>query len=43
MTGKGNGQFDLPLAVLIHPANNALVVADAKNHRLQVTPHDYLN
>ena len=35
MRGKGNGQFDLPLAVLITPAN-LLVVGERNNARLQV-------
>ena len=35
MRGKGNGQFDLPLAVVITPAN-LLVVGERNNARLQV-------
>ena len=35
MRGKGNGQFDLPLAVAITPAN-LLVVGERNNARLQV-------
>ena len=36
MRGKGNGQFDVPMAVAIHPANNTLLVGDSDNHRIQV-------
>ena len=35
MRGKGNGQFDLPLSVVITPAN-LLVVGERNNARLQV-------
>ena len=36
MKGKGNGHFDVPLAVAI-TRNNILLVGDSENQRIQVT------